>query len=491
MRYVFFCFSLQFLLTAASTGCPNACSGHGDCGADDVCQCYAGYKAGDCSYRECPYGISWSVTSNSILNDDRSGNEYGLKSPGFWPLASMAKLPPGITGGNRVYAECSNRGICDSSTGICKCFKGFSGRGCRRSECPNKCSGHGRCITMDTTETLFKSAVAANDGQWDQDKTQWCKCDRGYTGFDCSERSCPVGDNPSTTCEDASSDDIQLVYLEASHPSTEKQYFSLDFTDAFGGTFTTRPIDISKCTPGQPCQEVQFALMELPNFAIPEIQVEEVSKAKIDTSVGQHAYFIRFTDKANPGKQNTLKCNSIENPSVHGAAPMFNKVPFCTVLHVGQPEWSESETGSLSINGKNYFYDELHGDGNTTWSKCNALKKDCRLQDFTISASTSHDLGTAGNLEQCLSLVAQSKFVYSTTGVNFQGGKCTAHIGGSAGAIGLGTGKSCILTKSTCAKRYAEFVPCSSRGTCDKTTGVCKCQNGAHGGACDVQNTYA
>merc|ERR1712054_135298 len=153
--------------------------------------------------------------------------------------------------------------------------------------------------------------------------------------------------------------------------------------------------------------------------------------------------------------------------------------------------WSKSETGSLSINGKNYFYDELHGTGNTTWSKCNALKKDCRLQDFTISGSTSHDLGTAGNLEQCLSLVAQSKFVYATTGVNFQGGKCTAHIGGSAGAIGTGAGKSCILTKSTCAKRYAEFVPCSSRGTCDKTTGVCKCVNGAHGAACDVQNTYA
>ena len=36
----------------ATTQCPNMCSGNGDCGADNVCQCYDGYDfAADCSMR--------------------------------------------------------------------------------------------------------------------------------------------------------------------------------------------------------------------------------------------------------------------------------------------------------------------------------------------------------------------------------------------------------------------------------------------------------
>ena len=35
------------------TQCPGMCSGHGDCGAENVCQCEAGYDvAPDCSLRE-------------------------------------------------------------------------------------------------------------------------------------------------------------------------------------------------------------------------------------------------------------------------------------------------------------------------------------------------------------------------------------------------------------------------------------------------------
>jgi len=33
---------------------------------------------------------------------------------------------------------------------------------------------------------------------WDFDKVFGCKCDGGYTGYDCSERSCPTGDDPMT-----------------------------------------------------------------------------------------------------------------------------------------------------------------------------------------------------------------------------------------------------------------------------------------------------
>merc|ERR1712037_518107 len=158
--------------------------------------------------------------------------------------------------------ECSSRGTCDYATGECKCFDGFEGRGCRRTTCPNACSGHGRCLSnMDINPNQYMSFNYPNDQMYDQKRTQSCSCDRGYTGYDCNSRICPFGDDPTSDCE---------------------RYFTLSFTDMFGGTFTTRPIldHAPSCalpdakTKFTPCPEVQYALMDLPNFAIPEVEVD-------------------------------------------------------------------------------------------------------------------------------------------------------------------------------------------------------------------------
>merc|ERR1712230_268040 len=58
------------------------------------------------------------------------------------------------------YRECSNKGICDRSTGQCACFPGFEGEGCRRITCPNSCSGHGQCVNMAVSN--------ADYGAWDE-----------------------------------------------------------------------------------------------------------------------------------------------------------------------------------------------------------------------------------------------------------------------------------------------------------------------------------
>lgn len=105
----------------------NYCSGHGKCKADSKCECFRGWgsvedlsteKAADCSKRVCPSGTAWA--------DITQANATGAH-------------------GN---AECSNAGICDRITGLCKCFTGFAGRSCDRRTCPNDCSGHGRCKSM-------------------------------------------------------------------------------------------------------------------------------------------------------------------------------------------------------------------------------------------------------------------------------------------------------------------------------------------------------
>jgi len=106
------------IVASAMAACPNGCSGNGICGANDKCSCFQNWQGPDCSARTCPYALAWADTADG-------------------------------TNQAHYYAECSNKGICDRKTGECKCFDGYEGKGCRRSTCPEGCSGHGTCEYID------------------------------------------------------------------------------------------------------------------------------------------------------------------------------------------------------------------------------------------------------------------------------------------------------------------------------------------------------
>jgi hypothetical protein len=265
-----------------------------------------------------------------------------------------------------------------------------------------------------------------NDQFWDQDKTQQCACDRGYTGYDCSGRVCPFGDDPTTECGENSADDYQMVSVVS---STGADYFTLTCKDMFGGTFETRPIAVAGCTRSDgpaSCREVQYALMELPNFAIPNVEVDIMG-----TSAGtanEFLYRIHFTDSANTGKQNTLACSTNTNEgeaSTAGSAPLYDAADSCETFDVGYPEWFDSE-GVLS-----------------------AL-----TTSTSASLSVSDVLGgtNAGSTEDLDDVV-------------------------TAGS------DSNVPT-------YDSFVPCANKGNCDSATGSCACVDGHYGEACEMQSTY-
>lgn len=431
--------TLAVIVGFANAGCPNGCSGHGSCGTSDVCGCYKGFFGGDCSYRYCPVGPSWSVTPKEKLLDDRYSEDIVLATPGGYvgrsKYDSLAEYP--IQAGDikatfenlypmrpnfNMYTECSSRGTCDYATGQCKCFDGFEGRGCRRTTCPNSCSGHGRCLSNQDVNSQYTSYNYPNDQMWDQARTQVCQCDRGYTGYDCNSRVCPFGDDPTSDCGENSAGDVQLV-VTRSPVDADNYYFTLTFTDMFGGKFTTRPILDQACTPnaGPPqtpneCEEVQYALMDLPNFAIPEVEVDVLDV--VDDSTGSTTktslYTVQFTDSSNSGKQNTLECNLITDSDVQGAQPKYKATTTCEVFNVGAPEWFAAD-----------------GQANTL--------------------DLSHILSALG----------------------------------SKGIADILPGSS-----ATAKTTYEDFQPCSSKGDCDAATGTCTCNAGHYGEACEKQSTY-
>jgi len=325
------------------------------------------------------------------------------------------------------YTECSSRGTCDYATGECKCFDGFEGRGCRRTTCPNDCSGHGRCLdNYDINPTQYMSFNYPNDQMWDQKRTQTCSCDRGYTGYDCNSRICPFGDDPTSDCGENSAGDVQLVVTRSLADSTKvNQYFTLTFTDMFGGRFTTRPIldHAPSCAlqnnAATPCPEIQYALMDLPNFAIPEVEVDAlqyIPKGTGSTATTTSLYTVQFTDSSNSGKQNTLECEVIEDTTVNGAQPKYAPVAECKIYNVGGPEWFAESGEALTLDLATLF------------------------PEITAKQTRTGILGATNSANE------------RTT--------------------------------------YEDFQPCSSKGDCDGATGTCTCNSGHYGEACEKQSTY-
>ena len=96
----------------------------------------------------------------------------------------------------------SNRGICNTKTGECECESGFVGSACERLECPNSCSKHGKCLTMQNYGEFYRNDLSVQydyETIWDATKIKGCVCDSSYSGYDCSLANCPMGTDPLTT----------------------------------------------------------------------------------------------------------------------------------------------------------------------------------------------------------------------------------------------------------------------------------------------------
>ncbi|KAG7393169.1 hypothetical protein PHYBOEH_006167 [Phytophthora boehmeriae] len=131
------------------------------------------------------------------------------------------------------WAECSNMGHCDRVTGECSCYTPFEGVACEFMKCSGEsaCSGHGQCMSIrqlsleadvDSPSLQFDYGADPNNVlTFDRDSILGCKCDPEYEGYDCSQRSCPKGDDPVTTDQ---VDEIQVLQCTGTGGHFRLQY---------------------------------------------------------------------------------------------------------------------------------------------------------------------------------------------------------------------------------------------------------------------------
>ena len=286
-------FSAALLLTflnSATAECPNACSAHGKCGAYDMCSCYRNWMANDCSERICQFGLAHVDVPKGDL--DSSSGALTMTALGASPVVSDVAVSsdmypkgtseqfPNMMDSAQVelsdtahdYAECSNKGTCDRSTGSCQCFEGYGGSACQRATCPDTgagvCSGHGTCENIKTISRWDYSNVYK---LWDESATMGCVCDGGYEGSDCSEKICKFGADPlyQDSFQTIRYSNWTYAIVTDSAVTAVIGNYSLVFTDTTGEDWQTAAIDIAAT-----CADVITALEEIPNDVVPVGTVE-------------------------------------------------------------------------------------------------------------------------------------------------------------------------------------------------------------------------
>eukprot|EP00752_Nemacystus_decipiens_P004317 g3943.t1 len=313
----------------AAAECPNACSGRGTCGAFDMCTCYNGYMGNDCSERICPFGLAHVDSPKGDLDMDNVVEATTVVSGSQMYPAGTAELFPAMKTSEQVadttqdarledtahyYMECSNKGICDRTTATCACFVGYEGTSCQRASCPNDCSGHGVCRTnrelaMGDNENLYEL--------WDADVGLACDCDAGYTGYDCSGKSCPYGIDPLIV-DDANTarmPEWTIEFKDTLDLDNADGTWRLRFYDVWGEDWITDPItfngdDVATYTTTDPlitdryqydCAMLVLELESIPNDVIDQ---QSVICTKTEGQDSSSKYYVRYHLKfeGNPGQ---------------------------------------------------------------------------------------------------------------------------------------------------------------------------------------------
>lgn len=397
--------------------CDGTCSGHGACDkTTGYCQCFSGYMGTSCKLMTCPKEIAWA--------------DY----------ASATDVAHGM-------AECSNMGLCDRTTGTCKCQTGFEGVACERMSCPT-CT-NGRCVSMREAAAIQDNTnffVATTYAVWDADKIFGCQCDNGFSGYDCSQRVCPKGDDPMTNIP------VQVAEVQTLYCLCDT------CTGAFALTFRRRTT--VNLAPGDSDVTLTAALEKLDT--INGVTVSLSSGTKLCDTAGITTS-ITFTN--NPGDLPLLQ---IQNRLTTTLATPIQ-------LTIAQTTQGTREEVYCSNRGT-----------------CDLSAGVCTC---STGFSSSDGAGAVGTLGDC-GFGVTTACPTTASGVCNGQGICSGTPAFTCACNTGFTGFDCTLR--TCPQGVAWFdgatapdtahamATCSNKGTCDTKTGLCTCNAMFTGSACDV-----
>jgi len=508
---------LALAATTAHAACPNSCSGHGTCGADDTCTCYQDWvmgdqDGGDCSDRRCPYQVAWSA------GPDKTGNIH-------------------------TYAECAGVGICDRGSGDCECFEGYTGRGCGLQTCQNDCSGHGECVyaedvtfgtvygdyAVDGTGVAMGIGVGASKvpqkPNWDSGKVRMCVCEPGYTDIDCSRRMCPkgndvmderldlttalnyqtqtvtligagaLGDGVSTVsgCGAASDD----AATDACFVDLVDKSFALTFTSKLNQSYTTKPIIVTSIATAstQAAAEtatataVHDALHQLPNYVVDGCTVT----CTYEYAVGVSALYpsvkcdIGFTGGSVAGPQYLLeveadKCDSGCTPQLSSPVQLKSAVVASTAAS------SFVQTDTAISSGTSTIATDSSGAAGTTTINL-ATGGGNVLGDTTAPPATPFYILIDNEVIKVTSVTSDALTV-----VRGQAGTTDAtHADGATvtvlthGVSGNGAHPDILSSVAETVQADYNSFECGRRGKCDYSSGECECFEGYMGDRCQTQ----
>jgi len=415
--------------------CPNSCNGHGRCHSPGTqCKCFDGYTGADCSLLMCPFGAAW--TDHAIATD----------------VAHQSK-------------ECSNMGVCDRLTGGCICRVGFEGNACERNTCPVSCTGMGDCQSMyyyAQKKDPGSGTVFVYETIWDANKIYGCACDSKYAGYACGLRNCPVGDDPMTgngadTPENpAQKNDQQKISCKAGGGT-----FTLQFR---GKTTVAIAFNAGK-------NAIQNALEALPTLGVGHVIVlMEAAQACTESGASSTSFTVEFVQEFGalpllvPDKSRLFNLNSISGPAL-----------FTVSKQIG----GTKENAVCSNRGV-----------------CDTATGDCMCN---TNYATSNGVAGSGTRGDCGYPTAT---IQVCPGPGSPPVACSAH-GTCSGNPRYTCDCSDGWTGSDCSERLCpkdvswftlpnanneahlfEHVECSNMGTCDRTAGVCTCEEGWTGSAC-------
>ena len=435
---VYLLINLLFLINVKAV-CPNLCNGHGFCDSYSRCHCAKGYQGGDCSERKCPIGAAWSgyPTSTDI-------------------------------GHERI--ECSNRGICDRANGECTCMEGFEGSACEVLSCPNNCGGVGKCVSMSEHARIYRndnSETKTYNTVWDSFKINGCVCDPGYSGYYCSLRVCPHGDDPLTSSQ---VNEVQLVKCSANgqgsfvldfkgYPSASINWDAnaADIKTALSAIPILNEVDVSFTDPtGYACQTIANIIKiefkkdfgpQPPFKAIPDDVIVSAAQSVVIAGDGVTTFTDGVQEVVHLSVKGTKENDECSNRGL------------CTV--------TEGTCTCFSTNGDTYA--SSNGEGGV------GLRGDC---GFVSSGSVS----TCPGEVQC-----NGNGVCATDG-SF---RCNCNNGWGGGDCSL---RLCPKAPSwfdyplnnDVAHTTLEY--CSGKGLCDFSVGMCECQAGFFGQACEFMS---